>query len=89
VRTSERQALGLALRRADRRVAAKVVGVAGLGVWFAITGPFALAPLCWAAAAIIYMRRGVSVLADLRAEPTVWPVLDGAPVAKVIRDKKP
>ncbi|HEY1811494.1 MAG TPA: hypothetical protein VGG74_04010 [Kofleriaceae bacterium] len=88
MRTSDRQALGLAIRRADRRVAARVVAVAGLGVWFAFVGPFALAPLCWAATMVLYWRRGVSVLADLRSEPAAWPILDAAPEAKVVKDKK-
>jgi hypothetical protein len=87
VRTSDGQALGLAIRRADRRVYAKVAVVAGVGVWFACTGLLALAPICWAAATVLYWRRGVSVLADLRSEPAAWPVLDAAPSAKVVRDK--
>ena len=89
MRTSERQALGLAIRRADRRVYAKVAAVAGLGVWFAFSGPFALAPICWAAATVLYMRRGLSVLEDLRSEPAAWPLLDGVPEAKVVQDKEP
>lgn len=89
VRTSERQALGLALRRADRFVAAKIVAIAGLGLWFAFAGPFALAPICWGAATVLYWRRGVSVLAHLRSEPAAWPILDAAPTAKVVKDKEP
>jgi hypothetical protein len=88
VRTSERHSLGLAIRRADRRVYAKVAVVAGVGVWFGFAGPFAIAPICWAAATVLYMRRGVSVLADLRSEPAAWPIVDGTPEAKVVKDQK-
>jgi hypothetical protein len=72
VRTSERHSLGLAIRRADRRVYAKVAVVAGVGVWFGFAGPFAI----------------VSVLADLRSEPAAWPIVDGTPEAKVVKDQK-
>jgi hypothetical protein len=89
VRTSDRQALGLAIRRADRRVAVKVAAVAVLGVWFAFAGPFVAAPICWAAATVLHWRRGVSVLTDLRSEPAAWPIVDAAPTAIVVRDKKP
>ena len=89
MRTRDRQALGLAIRRADRRVYARVAAVAGLGVWFAFAGPFVLAPICWAAATVLYWRRGVSVLADLESEPAAWPVLYAAPEAKVVNEKEP
>lgn len=82
--SSARQALALAIRRADRRVAWKIAGVAGAGVGFALVGPFALAPVCWSLATILYWRRGMSVLEELRGEPTASAILERLPVAKVI-----
>jgi hypothetical protein len=89
MRTSERRALSTAIRRADRRVALKVATIASIGVWCVFAGPFALAPVCWAAAMVVYWRRGTSVLEDLRAEPAAWPVLDAAATAKVVRERTP
>ena len=87
MRTSEQRALRTAIRRADRRVALKVTTIASIGVWCVFAGPFALAPVWWAAATVMYWRRGTAVLDDLRAEPAAWPVLDAAATAKIVRVK--
>lgn len=86
---AQKRNLGRGLRRARNRVYAKIAVVAAAGMWFAVTGPFALAPVLWAGATVMYWRRGVSVLEYLRDTPEAWPVLyaGSLPEAKLQTDK--
>jgi len=80
-------ALAHALRAAHRRELARIVVVAGTGVAFLITGPFWIAPICFATATVMYWRRGYAVLLRLRRANVSHPVLDalnGPPRATVV-----
>ena len=55
---------------------AQIVAVVAFGVCFAILGPWPLAPVCWAAAAVMYLRRGVTILEIVRDAQVGSPILD-------------
>ncbi|MFT3699679.1 MAG: hypothetical protein QM831_41405 [Kofleriaceae bacterium] len=68
--------LARALRRGAIRENIKIAIVAGAGIGFAINGPFALAPVCWAIAGVLHLRRGYAIIQGLRGTPEAWPILD-------------
>jgi hypothetical protein len=72
----DRYEVGTAIRRTRRRILIRVVVVSAFGVYFASAGPLLLAPICWAAATVIHLRRGITILASLRDVPAAKPITD-------------